>query len=77
MTGVRDQGAGVREELKMPEWMEPYRELITNTGGDSIENLMNDHDTTCFKNIIRAGLIVSVDSQICLLMRLRQKGLLK
>jgi len=44
---------------------------------DSIENLMNDHDTTCFKNIIRAGLIVSVDSQICLLMRLRQKGLLK
>lgn len=61
----------------MPEWMEPYRDLIRNTGGDSVENLMNDHKTTAFNNHIRAALIVCVESQVALLHILRTKGMLK
>ena len=61
----------------MPKWMEPYRELIGNTGGDSIENLMNDHHSHLGNNAIRAALIVCVDSQVKLLQRLHFKGLLR
>ena len=57
--------------------MEPYRETITNTGGNSIEELMNDHDATAFNNAIRAVLIVSVDAQVKMLERLREAGQLK
>jgi hypothetical protein len=61
---------------KMPKWMEPYRDLFQNTGGNSIEDLMNDHDTNGFNNVIRSALIVSVDSQITLLHRMARRGML-
>jgi len=66
-----------QEIWTMPRWMEPYRDLFQNTGGNSIENLMNDHTTNGFNNSIRSALIISVDSQITLLYRLRNKGMLK
>lgn len=66
-----------REIWVMPEWMEPYRKLINNTGGDTIENLMNDHTSNSFNNVIRAGLICCVDSQVRLLHTLRKEGILK
>lgn len=60
----------------MPEWMEPYRELIVNTGGNTIESLMNDKTTTGFNNMIRAAIIAAVESQILLLSYLKNAGLL-
>ena len=61
----------------MPEWMEPYRKFIGETGGNLIEELMNDHHTTAQVNIIRAGLIVCVNAQISMLHRLHRAGLLR
>lgn len=58
----------------MPEWMEPYRDMIRNTGGNSVESLMNDHKTNGFNNSIRAALIVAVDSQVSLLGALHRAG---
>jgi hypothetical protein len=63
-----------REPWVMPGWMEPYRELIGNTGGNPIEELMNDRTTNARSNMIRSALIVSVESQVALLYRLRQGG---
>ena len=31
---------------KMPDWMKPYEKLINNTGGNTVEELLNDHETT-------------------------------
>jgi hypothetical protein len=60
----------------MPTWMEPWRGLFQNTGGNSVEDLMNDHDTNGFDNSLRAALIISVSSQIDLLCRSAKRGLL-
>lgn len=65
------------KDWTMPEWMEPYRGMIRNTGGNPVEELVNDHKTTAFSNVIRAGLIVAVTSQIHLLADLYSSGLLK
>jgi hypothetical protein len=59
----------------MPEWMEPYRELIGNTGGNPIEELYNDR-TTAQQNLIRAALALSVRDQVNLLYRLQRQGFL-
>jgi len=66
-----------RENWTMPAWMEPFRDLIGNTGGDPIEELMNDKTTNAFNNVIRMGIIISVESQIYLLRRLRERGVLR
>jgi hypothetical protein len=60
----------------MPDWMEPYRELINNTGGNPIEELLNDRHTTAQVNLIRAALIVAVTSQVHLLTTLHNQGML-
>lgn len=60
----------------MPPWMEPYRKLISNTGGNPIEELMNDHTTTIFENAPRAMLCIAVQDQVGLLTRLRGIGAL-
>lgn len=57
----------------MPEWMEPYRELIGDTGGNSIEELYND-ETTAQQNLIRAALALAVRDQVNLLYRLMHGG---
>ncbi len=61
---------------EMPEWMEPYRELIGGTGGNTIEKLMNDHETTAQVNLYLAAICISVKDQVGLLYRLHSKGLL-
>ena len=61
---------------EMPEWMEPYRELIGDTGGNPIEELMNDHETVAQVNLYRAAICISVKDQVGLLYRLHSKGLL-
>jgi hypothetical protein len=59
---------------KMPEWMEPYRDLFENTGGNSVEELM-DHEFTN-ANVVRGTLAVCVESQVTLLHRLRARKML-
>lgn len=63
---------------KMPKWMEPYRDLICNTGGNSIEELMNDDGTNSnvFNNAPRALICVAVKSQVGLLQDLEAHGFL-
>ena len=62
---------------KMPRWMERYRDDFANTGGNPIEELLNDHGSNGLNNVIRAALIVAVESQVILLERLHKKELLK
>lgn len=59
----------------MPGWMEPYRELIGNTGGNSIEDLMNDQSTIQI-NAPRAILACCVKSQVGMLHTLRERAML-
>jgi hypothetical protein len=56
----------------MPNWMEKYRPLINNTGGNSIEDLINDKETNAMNNLIRSALILAVESQVNLLFALHQ-----
>lgn len=65
------------EPWTMPAWMEPYRELIADTGGNSIEELYNDSTTTARSNLIRAALIIAVKDQVGLLYRLHRLGCLR
>lgn len=60
----------------MPDWMEKYRDDISNTGGNKVEDLMNDNHTSAAINYIRAALIMCVISQVSLLQTLHKKGLL-
>lgn len=60
----------------MPSWMIPYMEHISDTGGNSIAELMNDHKTTVFENAPRALICTAVQAQVRLLMRLHNAGLL-
>ncbi len=66
-----------KTKWKMPKWMERYRELIQNTGGNSIEELMNDRSAHYGNNAVRSALIISVDSQVTLLFRMAHRGMLK
>jgi hypothetical protein len=66
-----------RDPWTMPAWMEPARPHIVNTGGNPVEELMNDHDTEPFSNSIRYALITAVRSQVNLLNRLHVAGLLR
>lgn len=61
----------------MPDWMEPYRDLIGNTGGNEIERLMNLTGKDTAGNVILGALCIAVDSQVGLLHALKNKGLLK
>jgi hypothetical protein len=63
----------------MPDWMKPYAKMILNTGGNNIEDLINDDGTNSniFNNAPRALICVSVKNQVGLLEQLHDKGLLK
>ena len=58
----------------MPEWMEPYRVLFNNTGGNTVEECMNRKDVTVFNNAPMALICVAVEAQVGLLMSLYDKG---
>ena len=62
----------------MPEWMEKYRKMIVNTGGNAIEELVNDDGTNSnvFNNAPRALICVAVKSQVNLLEILHKEGLI-
>ena len=62
---------------KMPGWMEPYRRIIGDTGGNPVEELVNDRTTKSHSNVIRAMLCVAVKDQVDLLYRLARMGALK
>lgn len=55
------------KKWKMPAWMRPYANDIVNTGGNDIEELMNDHDTIVQVNAPRAMICACVKSQVALL----------
>lgn len=63
---------------KMPKWMEEFRSCFHNTGGNSIEELMNDDGTNSnvFNNALRALLCIAVKSQVALLEELHELGVL-
>ena len=65
-----------KKKWQMPEWMEPLRNEIKNTGGNSIEDLMNDDGTNSnvFNNAPRALICVAVKSQVGLLEWLHTRG---
>lgn len=65
-----------RKTWTMPKWMEPYRDHFANTGGNPIEELMNDEHTNSFSNSVRSALIVAVASQVSLLERMHANGML-
>ena len=70
------QTAKKREMWAMPDWMEPYRDLIRNTGGNSVEELMNDdgRNSNVVTNAPLALICVAVKSQVSLLESLRGAG---
>lgn len=61
---------------ELPEWMEPYRDLIGDTGGNPVEWLMSLSGKDTKSNIILGALCVSVSAQVTLLMRLHKGGFL-
>jgi hypothetical protein len=70
------------EKWVQPDWMAPYVEHLTNTGGwITPEHAMNCKGAASgcdsFSNAIRATLCCSVQSQVLLLLRLHKHGLLK
>ena len=63
----------------MPEWMEKYRPLISNTGGNTVEDLIDRLNNA--KGLFQTNHIVyvmasDVQGQVCMLYRLKQEGLL-
>lgn len=60
----------------MPVWMECYRGLIVNTGGNSVEEMMNG-DASPFINLPLSTLQACVKSQVALLNRLHDRETLK
>lgn len=69
-----------RIKYVMPKWLEPYRDLINNTGGNTIEDLIerlaNDKNIAQTNSIVFA-MAITVESQIHLLSRLKNAGLLR
>jgi hypothetical protein len=65
-----------REKWKMPEWMECFRDSFNNTGGNSVETLMNGH-TAMQINAPLAFLEMSCEAQVRLLCTLKQQGYLR
>lgn len=63
----------------MPKWMEPYRDMIRDTGGNPIEELMNDDGTNSnvFNNAPRALICCAVKCQVAFLESLHARDLLK
>ena len=55
----------------MPEWMEPYREFIGNTGGNEIEDMVNGNASPII-NLPLSTLQACVKSQVSMLLRLHE-----
>jgi len=57
----------------MPKWMEPFRKHIRNTGGNTVEQLMNGNDSPDV-NLPLSTLQACVKSQVSLLVQLHNSG---
>jgi len=65
--------------MPMEEWMKGYAHCIVNHGGNDIDDLLYDldHDKSLMQtNIVRFTLAVGVSSQLLMLKRLHEDGLL-
>ena len=60
---------------KMPRWMEPYRDLLVNTGGNPVEDMMNGNASPLV-NLPLSTLQAAVKSQVGLLYQLHESELL-
>lgn len=65
-----------KEVYAVPEWMRQFLPLFHNTGGNDVEELLDDEDTNMFANCVRYMLIVSARSQFALLMDMYSKGII-
>lgn len=63
-----------KEDWIMPEWMQPFREHFTNTGGNTVEELMS-WKGTMQTNMPMALLQCCMVAQVGLLMRLHDQKL--
>lgn len=61
----------LRPRWKMPKWMKPLEQYITNTGGNDVEEIYNDRRNHLHTNMPRAVICYCVQSQVDLLLRLR------
>lgn len=68
--------ANKKEHWAMPEWMQPYKNYIRNTGGNDVTELMNGN-TDPMINLPLSTLQACVKSQVGLLYELYERGLLK
>lgn len=59
----------------MPDWMEPYRGDIANTGGNKIEDMVNGNADPRI-NLPLSTLQACVKSQVLMLEVLHKKGVL-
>lgn len=68
-----------KESWTMPAWMEPYRALIGETGGNTVEDLMNrnPNEANVVINAPVALLCMAVMAQVALLGRLHRQGKLR
>lgn len=64
------------KKWKMPKWMESYRDLIRNTGGNDIESMVNG-DADPFINLPLSTLQACVKSQVALLTLMHDNELLR
>ncbi len=60
----------------MPEWMEPYREYIRNTGGNVIEDMVNGNANPLV-NLPLSTLQACVKSQVSMLEGFHRAGKLE
>ena len=68
---------GEHEEWVMPDWMEQYRDLVEfGCGGQTAEQLMNNHSATFFNNAILCELIGKCESNVVMLTKLKNEGIL-
>lgn len=68
--------ANNRPKWTAPDWMKPYLYYIVNTGGNSIEDMMNGNADPLI-NLPLSTLQACVKSQIALLERLHSVSLLR
>lgn len=65
-----------KAKWEMPEWMEEYRECFTNTGGNTVEELMNNN-SDMFSNAPLAALSIACIAQVGMLTQLKAREFIK
>ena len=61
----------------MPAWMEPFRKALESLhGGNTVEELMNNHDADMENNCVLAAFCISMINCVGTLGKLKEQGLL-